>query len=229
MKFPELTPAVFIKRSNRFVAGVRLESGKVSSAFVPTTGRLTGVLKPGCQIWMEPASDPHRKTPFTMVLAQLDNGGLCSVTAIYANTLVKEALQGGHLAAFPYPQVKNEVPFGNSRLDFRLSNASKVCWVEVKSVTYVQEGVGMFPDAPTGRGRKHLRELAKVIEQGDQASVVFVAQREDAQRFEPYESIDPDFTQTLRQVSEAGVAVHAYRCQVSLDGVNISGEIPVNL
>lgn len=227
MRFPALTPAIFIKRSNRFVAGVQLDSGKVSSAFVPTTGRLTGVLKPGCRVWLEPTSDPKRKTPFTMVLVQLENGGLCSVTAIYANTLVKEALQGGHLGAFPYPQVENEVPFGHSRLDFRLSDGSKTCWVEVKSVTYVQDGVGLFPDAPTGRGRKHLLELAKVIKQGDQASVVFIAQREDAQRFEPFERIDPDFSQTLREVCATGVAVHAYRCQVSTAEVTITAEIPV--
>lgn len=229
MKFPELTPAIFIKRDNRFVAGVRLEDGKATSAFVPTTGRLTGVLKMGCRLWLAPSSDPNRKTPFTLMLAELEHGGLCSVTAIYANNLFKQALQDRHLAAFPYPQVEHEVPFGRSRLDFRLGDGSKTCWVEVKSVTYVQEGVGMFPDAPTGRGRKHLLELAKVIAQGDQASVVFVAQREDAQCFAPFESIDPDFAQTLRQVSAAGVAVHAYRCNVSLEEVKISAEIPVRL
>ena len=229
MKFSELTPAIFIKRSNRFVAGVRLEDGKVSSAFVPTTGRLTGVLKMGCRIWLEPTSDPTRKTPFTLMLAELEHGGLCSVNTIFANTLFMQAVQGGHLAAFPYPQIENEVPVGRSRLDFRLTDGSRTHWVEVKSVTYVQESVGMFPDAPTGRGRKHLLELAKLVAQGDQASVVFIAQREDAQHFEPHESIDPDFTQTLRQVRAQGVAVHAYRCQVSLEGINIAGEIPVKL
>jgi sugar fermentation stimulation protein A len=229
VKFPELTPAIFIKRGNRFVAGVRLEDDKATSAFVPTTGRLTGVLRPGCRVWLAPASDPKRKTPFTLTLVELENGGLCSVTAIFANVLFNEAFKMGILSAFPYHQIENEVPFGRSRLDFRLSDGPKTCWVEVKSVTYVQEDVGMFPDAPTGRGRKHLLELAKVIAQGDQASVVFVAQREDAQCFAPFESIDPDFAQTLRQVSAAGVAVHAYRCNVSLEEVKISAEIPVRL
>ena len=230
MKFPELTPATFIKRGNRFVAGVRLENGKATSAFVPTTGRLTGVLKMGCRVWLEPTSDPNRKTPFTLMLAELEHGGLCSVNAINANTLFTEAVQDGVLAAFPYPQVENEVPFGHrSRLDFRLTDGSRSHWIEVKSVTYVQEGVGMFPDAPTGRGRKHLLELAKIVDQGDQASVVFVTQREDAHWFAPFEDIDPDFAQTLRQVREQGVTVHAYRCQVSLEGVEISAEIPVKL
>ncbi len=229
MKFPELTPATFINRANRFVAGVRLEDGKVSSAFVPTTGRLTGVLQPGCQVWLTPASDPNRKTRFTLTLAALEKGGLCSVNAILANALFAEALQAGHLSAFPYSRIENEVPFGRSRLDFCLSDGLQTCWVEVKSVTYVQEGLGLFPDAPTGRGRKHLLELAKAVRQGDQASVVFIAQREDAQRFEPFVDIDPDFAQTLRQVSAAGVAVHAYRCQVSLEEVKISAEIPVKL
>jgi sugar fermentation stimulation protein A len=229
MKFPELTPGVFIKRDNRFVAGVRLDDGKASSAFVPTTGRLTGVLRPGCRIWLEPASDPKRKTPFTLILAELENGGLCSINAIFANALFDEALQSGHLVAFPYSQIEHEVSFGRSRLDFRLSNGPQACWVEVKSVTYVQDGLGMFPDAPTGRGRKHLGELAKLVDRGDKASVVFIAQRADAQRFEPFEAIDPEFAQTLRQVKAHGVAVHAYRCQVSLEGVEISAEIPVKL
>jgi len=164
-----------------------------------------------------------------LILAELENGGLCSVTAIHANALFQEALQAEALSSFPYHQIENEVPFGRSRLDFRLRDGSKTCWVEVKSVTYVQDSVGMFPDSPTGRGRKHLGELAGAVGQGDEASVVFIAQREDAQRFEPFEAIDPEFAQTLRQVEAQGVAVHAYCCQVSLEGVEISAEIPVKL
>ena len=133
------------------------------------------------------------------------------------------------LSAFEYEQVEKEVTLGRSRLDFRLTQGDQVCWVEVKSVTYVRDGVGMFPDAPTGRGRRHLVELAKLVASGDQASAVFIAQRGDAARFTPYEAIDPAFAETLRRVNCQGVAIHAYRCNVHLDMIEIGDEIPVEL
>lgn len=229
MKFPPLTPAEFIKRDNRFVAGVRLESGRFTTAFVPTTGRLTGALRPGCRTWLQPSNDPKRKTPYTLLLTELENGGLCSVNAVTANWLFYESLQEGRLKAFTYDTINKEVPFGRSRLDFRLGEGEEVCWVEVKSVTYAEEGVGKFPDAPTTRGRRHLDELAKLAARGQRASSVFIAQREDAQLFRPFEAVDPAFASTLRQVHKAGVEVHAYRCDVSLAKITIADEIPVDL
>jgi len=229
MDFSDLVPAFFAKRGNRFTAGVRLVAGGTSTAFIPTTGRLTGVLTPGCRVWLEKAENPKRKTPYTLVLSELPGGGLCSTNAYLANVLFSEAVEKGRLAAFPYETVENEVPFGNSRLDFRLSNPGETCWVEVKSVTFVENGVGMFPDAPTARGRKHLGELEKLVEKGDRASAVFIAQREDALTFAPYEAIDPEFADALRHAVENGVEVHAYRCAVSTERVEIAEEIPVVL
>jgi sugar fermentation stimulation protein A len=229
MKFPELIPAIFVKRDNRFTAGVRLEVGGVSAAFVPTTGRLTGVLRPGCRVWLAPAADSKRKMPYTLTLAELEDGGLCCTDATMANRLFDEALHQGKLAAFPYSHIENEVPFGRSRLDFRLSDGAETCWVEVKSVTYARDGVGMFPDAPTSRGRKHLRELAKLAAQGDRASAVFIAQRADAVRFTPFEKIDPAFAAALHKAHANGVEVHAYRCEVSLEKIEIAEETPVEL
>lgn len=87
----------------------------------------------------------------------------------------------------------------------------------------------MFPDAPTSRGQKHLRELAELGALGDRASVVFVAQRGDATRFKPHETIDLEFAEVLRQVHAQGVEIHAYRCDVTLEGIEIADEIPVEL
>lgn len=227
MKFPELVPGEFLQRNNRFTAGIRLESGGVTAAFIPTTGRLTGVLRPGCRVWLEPVDAPHRKTAFTLVLSELEHGGLCSVNAMMANQLFAEGVSDGRLTAFPSTQVEKEVSIGRSRLDFRLTRGDQVCWVEVKSVTYVEGGVGMFPDAPTGRGRRHLEELAKLAADGDRASAVFIAQRADARLFRPYEAIDPDFTEMLRKAHHAGVEIHAYCCDVGLKKIEIAEEIPV--
>ncbi|MCB2214175.1 DNA/RNA nuclease SfsA [bacterium] len=229
MKFGDLVPATFIKRGNRFTAGVMLDGGGASTAYVPTTGRLTGALKPGCRVWLEPADNPDRKTAYTLVLSELADGSLCSVNAYMANWLFAEAMAAGSLDVFPYPTIEKEVTIGRSRLDFRLSSENEFCWVEVKSVTYAEEGVGMFPDAPTARGRKHLGELAKLAAEGYRASVVFIAQREDAHQFAPFERIDPDFAAELRRVAAKGVEVHAFRCAVSTDEVVIAEEIPVSL
>ena len=229
MNFPTLIPGTFIKRGNRFVADIRLDEGGLARAFVPTTGRLTGALQPGCRVWLEPAKDAKRKTPYNLTLTELVHGGLCSVNAYLANRLFEEAVRLKRLSAFPCDEVYREVPYGRSRLDFRLVNQGQPCWVEVKSVTYAAEGVGRFPDAPTERGRKHLGELAKLAASGGRASVVFVAQREDAARFAPFEAIDPNFSRDLRNVQQKGVEVHAYRCVVSTKEIEIIEEIPVDL
>lgn len=149
--------------------------------------------------------------------------------ATLANHLFAEAVAAGELPAFPYDRVAPEVTVGASRLDFRLANQHGACWVEIKSVTYAAHGVGKFPDAPTGRGRKHLAELANLKTSGDRASVVFIAQREDVQTFSPFEEIDPEFTDALRQAHKQGVDVHAYRCKVSKHSISISNELNAKL
>ncbi len=226
MNFPELIPAWFVKRTNRFTAGLRLENGTLANAFIPTTGRLTGVLVPGCSVWLAQADlSTGRKTAYDIVLVELIDGGFCCINALNANRIFAEAVGLRQLSAFQYNEVKNEVAIGKSRLDFRLVSGKDVCWAEVKSVTYVKNGVGKFPDAPTSRGRKHLLELADLAKSGDRVSVVFIAQREDALSFAPYADIDPEFAETLKTVNQQGVEIHAYRCNVNLVSIEISESI----
>jgi sugar fermentation stimulation protein A len=208
---------------------VTLESGESVVAYVPSTGRLPGALWPGGRVWLAHTDYPKRKTAYTLLLTELPHGGLCSINAVLANQLFAEAMDKGGLAAFPYEQIEHEVKYGHSRLDFRLTSPQAVCWVEVKSVTFVENGAGLFPDAPTERGQRHLEVLAELAAQSAQASAVFIAQREDARYFSPCENIDPEFSDALRRVQHAGVAVHAYRCAVTLESIEIAEEIPVNL
>lgn len=227
MIFPALVPGIFIERSNRFTAQILLEDNARATSYVPTTGRLSGVLQKDTQVWLQYSNNPNRKTAYTLVLAELKHGGFCSVNAFMANQLFAEAINKGRLSAFPYSDVETEVTIEDSRLDFRLSHHNKICWVEVKSVTYVEDGVGKFPDAPTTRGKRHLNSLASRVAKGERASVVFVCQREDASSFAPYEEIDPAFAETLRQVQAAGVEIHAYRSKISLEKIEITEEINV--
>ena len=229
MRFPELIPAVFIKRGNRFTAGVKLESGGFTTAYVPTTGRLTGALHPGGRVWLSAAKNLARRTAYNLVLTELENGGYCSVNAVMANYLFNEHTSSGRLGAFQYEVIDKEVTIGRSRLDFRLSTGKETCWVEVKSVTFAQNGMGKFPDAPTARGRRHMEELVTLVAQGDRASAVFIVQREDAHTFGPFDAIDPEFGSVLRTIYKQGVEVHAYRCDVTTSKIEIAEEIPVEL
>lgn len=117
----------------------------------------------------------------------------------------------------------------DGRLDFLLRNNSQSCLLEVKSVTLVRRRRALFPDAPTPRGRRHLAELVNAKEQGQQAAIIFVAQRSDAKSFSPHDEIDSDFGQALRKAQRRGVAIHAYNCLVSLDRLELDREIPVTL
>ena len=110
--------------------------------------------------------------------------------------------------------------FGESRLDLRLQGPAGLCYVETKSVTLVEDGVGLFPDAPTTRGAKHVRSLAQAVKAGHRAAVIFVVQRDDAQALRPHDEADPDFGAVLRESVAAGVEAFAYGCRVTETALN---------
>ena len=221
MKLPTLIPAEFVWRNTRFTAAVRVD-GKPAEVHVANTGRLPGLLNPGVRV----AGNPKRKTPYDLKLVE-HNGVLVSLDTRLPNYLFKEAVQAGLLPEFNYPEIKLEQKLGNSRIDAYLSSPEGVCWVETKSVTLVENAIGMFPDAPTSRGRKHLLELAQSLSNGVRAAVVFIVQRSDVEVFKPHRAIDPAFSDSLAIVAQQGVAVRAYRCAVSTSEIRIVNDIPV--
>jgi sugar fermentation stimulation protein A len=197
---------------------------------------LTELFTPDRPVWLAPAANPNRKTAYDLKLVEYKSV-LVSVDARLPNPLFAEALaadrsrSGRHatLPEFAYPTVKREVTYGHSRLDFRLSGPDGVCWVETKSVTLVEDGLALFPDAPTERGRKHLQTLIDIRQSGERAAVVFVVQRPDARRFAPHREADPAFAAALQDAVRAGVEVRAYICQVSLEEITIAKEIQMVL
>lgn len=227
--FPELIPAQFVHRDNRFRLTVKLDTGKHVAAHLANPGRLQELLIPGKRIWLSEANKPQRKTAYSAQLIELENQ-LISLNSQLPNQLIEKALHCGIFPEFDdFPYIRREVTHGNSRLDFFLSNATQRCWVEVKSVTLVEQGVAGFPDAPTKRGRKHLLELIDVIHQGDRAAVIFVIQRLDATSFSPHDATDPDFGAALRQAKQAGVEIIAIACEVNLQTIVISHRVRVDL
>ena len=229
MRLPPLVEGRFIKRLNRFAALVDVERREYL-AHVPNSGRMGELLVPGYRVLLIPApAGTTRKTAYDLAL--VDTGdALSSADARLPNKLVAEAIVQGRLPQFAaYPDVRPESVFGESRLDFLLSGPEGSCYVETKSVTLVEDGVGLFPDAPTLRGVKHLHSLMSALEAGHEAAVIFVIQRSDADAFTPHDVADPLLGATLRQAADAGVSVYAYRCDVDERSIILADAIPVRL
>jgi sugar fermentation stimulation protein A len=242
-----LVPARFLERPNRFVVRCRLEDrGDVVEAHLADRGRLEAVLVPGRRLWLRPAADPTRRTAWSALLAESPAGvGLVSLDTTLPNRLVARALQVGALDEFDgWTLEKVEWSRGPSRFDFLLGRsrtgtraapytdtdgAASRLVLEVKSVGLVEGGVAYFPDGVTARGTRHLRELAEIAgEEGWAAAVLFVVQREDAQRVRAAARIDPEFAKALDEARAAGVRVLARRCHVALDGVTLARPLPVD-
>ena len=182
MRFVDpLIPAIFLRREKRFLAEVALDGDRRTWAHVPNTGALTGCLTPGQEVLLTEESRPHRKTTHTWRFCKSEAGWVC-VDTLVPNRLVAEALAGPGLPELP-PMLshRREVTLpGGSRLDFVADLGERLLFIEVKSVTWVEDGVALFPDGVTARGRRHLEELAGLVARGHEAWQVFVVQRADA-------------------------------------------------
>ncbi len=223
-----LVEARFIRRLNRFAALVYI-SGRETLVHVANSGRMRELLVEGRRVLLAPAAGENRKTAFDLSLVDLGHT-LASADARLPNKLVHEAQVQGRLDCFAgYDGIRLEATYGDSRLDMALSGGGGTCLVEVKSVTLVVDDAGIFPDAPTTRGRKHVLTLAERVREGYRGAVVFVVQREDASSVSPNDESDPDFGVALREAVELGVEAYAFRCTVSTAEVTISEQIPVVL
>ncbi len=227
MRLPPTVEGRFLARENRFRVRVEVE-GRPVPAHLPNSGRLTELLTPGRLCRLVPHPAPHRRTPLDLLLVEYA-GVLVSVDARLPGPLFAEAVGEGRLSEFAgVVSLEREVRCGESRLDFRLEGPGGPWWVETKSVTLVEGGVALFPDAPTLRGQRHLHQLAAQANRGERAAVVFVVQRPDAETFMPHAQADPAFAAALAEAAHAGVEVHAFRCAVSPDEIRIVAPIPVS-
>jgi sugar fermentation stimulation protein A len=223
----ELIEAVFVRRHNRFVGEVDMEGRRVL-AHVPSSGRMAELLYPGAPVHIAPARSPGAKLGYRILLAQ-NNGCLVSVDSLLPNRLIHRALACGGLPELAgYGSIKREAAYGRGRFDFYLEDGRGAgCYLEVKSVTLVVEGVALFPDAPSERGARHMEELAAARGEGFRAAVLFVIQRPDGCGFSPNTPRDPQFSRELARAASAGVEVMARRCLVTTAGVELAGPVPV--
>lgn len=227
MQYTHIVPARFCSRPNRFIAEVELPDGSRERVHVKNTGRCRELLVPGARIYLEGAAHPARKTRFDLVAVE-KGSRLINMDAQAPNRVFGEwARTGGFVPGLAL--LRPETAWGSSRFDFYWEAEERRGFVEVKGVTLEEDGAVFFPDAPTERGVKHLRGLQRAAAEGCEAWVIFVIQRSDAADFRPNDASDPAFGAALREAAAHGVRVRAVRCRVTLDGMTVIGEVPVQL
>ncbi len=208
MKYKDITEAKFIARPNRFIATVELDGQEVT-VHVKNTGRCKELLLPGRTVYLEKASNPERKTPYDLVAVDTPIG-IINIDSQAPNAVVKEWLMQQD-----YDKVVPEYKYGDSRIDFYMEKGDEKYLLEVKGCTLIKDGVGYFPDAPTERGVKHLRELVKAIDKGYKALVAFVIQVDGVTEVRPNVETHPEFGVALQEAMNAGVKVLNLSCHVS--------------
>ena len=225
-----LINAIFIERPNRFITIIEI-GGKKHKSHLPDPGRLKELLIPGVYLLVRPAPEnKKRSTAFTTIMVNL-KGQWISLVSTLPNQFVKYSFQNKCIPIFQrYKLVKPEIAIRNHRLDFLLSNKSgKNFFLEVKSVTFVEDGIAKFPDAVTTRGMNHAKILTDLVKEGEFAGILFVCQRPDATLFEPMWDRDPMFSNVLFNAYKMGVKVWCITLNISKTEISFNKEIPVNL
>ena len=225
-----LINAVFIERPNRFITIIEI-GGEKHKSHLPDPGRLKELLIPGASLLVRPAPEnKERSTAFTTIMVNL-KGQWISLVSTLPNQFVKYSFQKNRIPIFQkYKLVRPEVAIRNHRFDFLLSNKSgENFFLEVKSVTFVEDGIAKFPDAVTTRGMNHAKTLTDLVREGEFAGILFVCQRPDATLFEPMWDRDPMFSNVLFNAYKMGVKVWCITLNVSQTEISFNKEIPVNL
>ncbi len=220
-----------VRRYKRFLADVRLDGGALVTAHTANPGAMLGLADAGSLVYLSHHDDPKRKLAYTWELVRVGRY-LAGVNPILANRLVAEAIERRRIAELAgYATLRREVTLvDGTRIDLQLRHKGRpVCWVEVKSATLVEDGLAMFPDAPTDRGRRHLADLERARRSGQRAVLCFVVQRGDADAVSPADHIDPAYGEALRRAHAAGVEVIAYRARVGTRGITLRNPLDVRM
>ena len=239
MTYQDIRAARFLARPNRFIAQVELE-GRVETVHVKNTGRCKELLLPGCTVYLEGSSNPARKTKYDLVAVEKARPGrpplFINMDSQAPNKVFAEWMAAGlgEELGLPRPTLlRPETTWGNSRFDFYWELSEKGCgrkgYVEVKGCTLEENGLALFPDAPTERGVKHLRELIACREAGFEAAVCVVIQMAGMTAFSPNDYTHPEFGAALREAAKAGVKVLAVECAAAPGSLVMTKPVPVKL
>lgn len=227
-------PAKLIKRYKRFLADIELNSGEETTIHCANTGAMKGCAEPDDTVWYSTSDNSKRKYPFSWEITQSQANDFICVNTLRANQLVEEALHNSVISELSgFDLLQREVKYGNenSRIDFLATykNAPNT-YIEVKSVTLLEDGQGYFPDAVTTRGQKHLRELMDMVKQGHNAVLLYAVLHSGINTVSVASHVDPAYAQLLREARIAGVKIIVYKAEFSLNSgvvdLNICEKIP---
>ncbi len=226
MRYGTVKKGIFLERPNRFIAHVAMDGG-MEVCHVKNTGRCRELLIPGAVVYLERAENPLRKTKYDLIAVEKGNL-LINMDSQAPNKVFGEWVAAGGFQK-DVTAIRPEFTYGASRFDFRLESGQGVCFVEVKGVTLEEKGEARFPDAPTERGIKHLKELQRAVGEGYEAAVCFVIQMKGVTHFTPNDMTHPAFGAALREAAEHGVQIIACDCLVTPESLMIDAPVPVRL
>jgi sugar fermentation stimulation protein A len=217
----------FLERPNRFIAHVRLDNGAIEVVHVHDSGRIKELLYEGNRVQLRRATNPSRKTKWDMISGRADDGEDILINSSFHRYVGENLLNDPEIS--PFGEIENlraEVKYGKSRLDFLVEKDGKKIWIETKGVSLAENKVAMFPDAPSERAVKHLQELIEIKENGDRAAVILLIFR-DSKVFRPRYETDPKFNEYFYKAIEKGVEI--YPIQLSLDNgiINYRGTVSI--
>lgn len=215
MKYKHIIHGKFDSRPNRFIAKVWIK-GVLETVHVKNTGRCKELLLPEAEVLLEVADNPARKTKYDLIGVYKERIGWVNIDSQAPNKVVSEwlAWQG-------YTLIKPEYSYGNSRIDFYMEKEEQKYLMEVKGCTLEIDGIGYFPDAPTERGVKHLKELTKAVKEGYQCYVAFVVQMEGIKEVRANMATHAEFGKALEEAKKTGVKVLCLSCKVTEDTLEV--------
>ena len=226
MKYENIIKAKFISRPNRFIAEVEID-GNTEIAHVKNTGRCKELLTEGTTVYVQKSDNPARKTKYDLITV-VKNGMLINMDSQAPNKVFGEWVSQGNFAA-DVDLIKPECKYGNSRFDFYIEAGGRKIFAEIKGVTLEEEGIVMFPDAPTERGIKHIKELCECVKNGYEGYIFFIIQMEQCKYFTPNKANHLEFAEALKKASECGVNIKAMNCNVTKDELRILKEVEIKL
>ena len=216
----------FKSRPNRFIAHIEIDN-KIEICHVKNTGRCKELLLPDATVYVQHFDNPNRKTNWDLIAVKKGDT-LINMDSQAPNKAVGEWLQAGGLGFLP-DKIKAEYQYEDSRFDFYLEHEMERWLIEVKGVTLEEDGIALFPDAPTLRGIKHVDGLARHVKEGFHTAILFVIQMDGIRYFTPNTKTQPEFAQALKNAKLAGVNILAYDCAITPESMSIRNEIEVRL
>jgi sugar fermentation stimulation protein A len=224
---------IFRERPNRFLGIVDITEPKILKnveVHIHDPGRLKEILYPGNRVLLKKALNKNRKTAWDMISGKVEKYNVL-IHSGYHRNISENILKDKELCPFgELRRIRPEVKAGESRLDYLVeSRSGRKIWIEIKGCSLCIDGVALFPDAPTSRGKKHLETLIQLKRDGAEAAVIFLVFGPDSKYFTPNKKTDPAFAATLKRALKCGIEVHPLLFQYDNGKIYYKGKIPVKV